>query len=86
MEIFRSKGLGGKLVVLALLGCAITLAVAGAQDSTAVFAPAVQRQEITFTSWTGMWRSHGSDDRIQSDIVWTGGRAAAQLPWNTQRA
>ena len=53
MEIFRSKGLGGKLVVLALLGCAITLAEAGAQDSTAVLAPAVQRQEITFTSWTG---------------------------------
>jgi len=32
-----------------------------------------------------MRRSSGCGDRIQSEIVLTGERAATQVPWNTQR-
>jgi len=53
MEKTRSKALIGKLAALALLGCSISLAEAAAQESAAVHAPASERQEITFTSWTG---------------------------------
>ena len=53
MEKTRSKVLVGKLATLALLGCSISLTEIAAQESTAVLRPSGERQEITFTSWTG---------------------------------
>lgn len=53
MEKTRSKALVGKLAALVLLGCSITLTKLSAQEITAAVGPAGERQEITFTSWTG---------------------------------
>jgi putative spermidine/putrescine transport system substrate-binding protein len=53
MEIHRSTALVGKLSALALLACSMALTEVAAQDSTAAGGPTGERQEITFTSWTG---------------------------------
>jgi len=53
MEKTRSKALIRKLAALALLGCLLTLTKVAAQESTTAVGPGGDRQEITFTSWTG---------------------------------